>query len=191
MRWSCLTAPLLCLTMLACATPEAAPSGPPPEWKLASASMSVGNNLQASGGNGGQLSLQIDNRNLTGPTIKLYVGGGAIRGTSGPGQAAQITIQGDSARGIVGSTPFTCNVNTNPDGSSHVTGTMGARATDFNISPKEISGRIAGLTYNLGWNGQRYEGRVDPGGAAYISLPAVMATWTNTEVVCLLSVLLT
>ena len=191
MRWSCIVTAPLCLTILACATAETTPSGPPPDWKLASASMSVGNNLQATGGNGGQLSLLIDGRNLTGPTIKLYVGGGAIRGTSGPGQAAQITIDGDNARGVVGSTPFTCNVTTNPDGSAHVTGTMGARGTDFTISPKEISGRIAGLTYNLGWTGQRYDGRVDPGGAAYISFPAVMATWTNAEVVCLLSVLLT
>jgi len=192
MRSFCVAVPLSCLTMLACATTETAPSGPPPEWKLASSSASVGNTLQARGGSGGQISIRVDGRNLTGPSTKLFVGGGAIRGTSSPGTAVQVTISGDQARGVVGNAPFTCNVTTNPDGSARVTGTMGTRDTNFIISPAEINGRISGITYTLTWDGQRYSGRMDPGGgAAFISFPAAMAGWTNTEVACVLGIILT
>jgi hypothetical protein len=191
MRCLFAAAPLSFVVLAACATTETAPSGPPPEWRFASASMSIGNTLQGTGGSGGQVSVQIDGRNLTGPTTKLFVGGGAIRGTSNIGKTVQVTIQGEKAQGIVANSAFTCIVATNPDGSARVTGLMGARNTDFTISPKEINGRVSGVTYNLAWTGERYEGRMDPGGAAFLSLPAVMATWTNTEVACVLSILLT
>ncbi len=191
MRLPCALGVWCCPFILACATPATVSSGPPPDWKLASASMSVGTGLQGTGGSGGQVSVQIDNHDLTGPTTHLYAGGGAIRGTVMSGRTVQVTIKGDRAEGIVGNAPFTCIVDTNPDGSAHVTGTMGARSTDFTMSPRQIDGRISGVTYNLTFTGQRYEGRMVPGSSAYLSLPAVMATWTNVEVACTLSVLLT
>ena len=191
MRWLHLPALLSCLALLACATPTPAPSGPPPDWKLASASMSVGNSIQGTGGTGGQISVQIDGHNLNGPKTHLFAGGGVIRGTGQLGKEVQVTIKGEKAEGQVENSPFTCVVETNPDGSAHVTGLMGNRSTDFIISPKQIDGRIAGITYQLTWNGERYGGQMVPGGNAYVSLPAIMATWTNTETACVLSILLT
>jgi hypothetical protein len=191
MRGFSVAAVLSWIVTLGCATPETIPIGPAPDWKLASASTSVGNDLQGGGGVGRAFSVQVDNRNVTGPRTKLYVGGGTIQGTSDNGNSVQLSVQGDKAQGLVGGAPFTCVVDTNPDGSAHVTGTMGGRSTDFNISRKQLNGRIAGFTYNLTWAGDRYENRMDPGGFAYVSLPAVLPTWTNTEVACVLSVLLT
>jgi hypothetical protein len=180
-------AALFCFAVLACATPAATPPGPAPEVPLASFSNPAGNGLTATNG-----TVEIDNRYITGPNTKLYVGDGAIRGTLKFGIPVQVTIHGEQAEGVLGNAPFTCVVGTNADGSAHVTaGTTTFRSTDFNISPTQISGRIAGVTYNMTWTGERYENRVNMGGFTSLSLPAAMASWTNTEVACVLSLLLT
>ena len=76
MRASSFAAPLFCLTLVACATPSApVPSGPPPDWKLASVSMATGNNFQGTA-SGGQLSLTISQRSINGPVTSLSVTGG-------------------------------------------------------------------------------------------------------------------
>jgi len=192
MRLSRVTAPLSCLCMLACATTSSppVPAGPPPDWKLASASMSTGNTFQAVGGSGGQISVEITGHDLYGPSFNLSVGKTYIRGQVGGASTVDVNIKGDRGDGSVKSMPFSCIVTTNPDGSAHVTGAMGAGNTDFIITPKEITGRIGVVVYSLGWNGTRYEGSTVPGGAAWLMLPAVMATWSNVEAACTLAVLL-
>lgn len=192
MRFSQACVAFSCLGLLACATTTAPePSGPPPDWKLASASMSTGNTLQATGPTGGQFTMLVDGHDLNGPTAHLFAGGGAIRGTGPSGKTVQVTVKGNRADGVVGNILFSCVVDLNPDGSAHVTGAMGAGNSDFIISPKQITGRIGGIVYNLTWTGSRYEGQMMPGGTAFLALPAVMATWSPVEVATLLSVLLT
>ena len=65
MRASRIAAPLFCLVALACATttppPPVVQAGPAPDWKLASVSMSAGDQFQGTV-NGGQLSLLIPGR---------------------------------------------------------------------------------------------------------------------------------
>jgi hypothetical protein len=177
-----------CLVVLGCATSQTIPSEASPNMGLASFSKSSGDSLQGTRGT----VATVDNRTVTGPNTRLYVGGGGIRGTLKFGTPVQITVLGDEAQGVIGSAPFTCTVTPKGDGSAHVTaGTVGVRDTDFDISPTQVRGRIAGVIYNMSWNGDRYENRTDRGEFTSLSLPAVMSTWTNTEVACVLSLVLT
>jgi len=191
MRLSRIATPLSCLFLLACAgaSSETVPAGPPPDWKLASVSASTGNQFQAVGGSGGQISVQITGHDLYGATLNLSAGKGYIRGQGASGPV-DVTITGNQARGSAKNTLFSCIVESNPAGGAHVTGAMGAGNTDFIISPKEISGRIGIITYALAWNGTRYEGSTMPGGNGWVMLPAAMAYWTDPEAACVIALLL-
>jgi len=191
MRVSPLVASLSCLALLACATaPEPMPSGPPPVWKLASASMDTGNDFQANGGAGGQITNTIVGRNINGPRASLYVSSSTVRGTGNSGRTVDVSIKGNKANGLVGDVPFSAIIDIQPDGSAHIVGAMGAGNTDFILSPKVINGRIGVVTYNLQWNGTKYEGQMMPGGYGYVQLPAVMATWGDYEAATVLSLIL-
>jgi hypothetical protein len=191
MRLSRVAVPLFCLFVLACATTASAPvpSGPPPDWKLASASMSTGNDFQFVGPAGGQITVRIQGHELNGPQYSLAAGNGFVRGSGAGGAVIDVVIKGDRADGSVRSLPFSCVLTRNPDGSARVTGAMGAGNTDFTISQQGIVGRIGVPTYALTWSAKddRYEGQ--PTGA-FLQLPAVMATWSDIEVVTVLSILL-
>ena len=190
MRVSRIAAPAFLLALVGCATPsEPIPTGPPPDWKLASASMATGNNLQGTA-NGGQISLTIVGHSATGPRANLDVGRGVVRGTGNSGRTVQVTMKDSKAEGLVGSVPFSCLVDINPDGSAHMTGAMGVGNTDFILSPKGINGRIGVVVYNLTWTGEKYEGQMMPGGYGYLQLPAVMATWSDVEVATFVSLML-
>ncbi|MGO8971180.1 MAG: hypothetical protein ACLQDQ_16605 [Myxococcaceae bacterium] len=191
MRCLHLVAPLSCLALLACATSQPAmPAGPPPDWKLASASMSTGNDFQGVGGNGGQISNSIVGRSINGPVASMDVTGGHIRGTGNSGRSVDVTIKGNKAEGLVGQIPFSAIIDINPDGSAHIVGAMGIGNSDWILSPKVINGRIGAATYNLQWSGTKYEGQMVPSGYAFVQLPAVMATWSDYEVCTVLSLLL-
>jgi hypothetical protein len=192
MRASSFAALLFCLTLVACATPSApVPSGPPPDWKLASVSMATGNNFQGTA-SGGQLSLTISQRSINGPVTSLSVTGGHVRGTGSSGRSIDVSFKGNKGEGLLGSVLFSCIVDVQPDGSAHITGAMGAGNTDYVLSPAAINGRIGIVTYNLNWNAQaqKYEGQMMPGGYGFLQIPAEMATWTDTEAACTLSLLL-
>jgi hypothetical protein len=189
MRVSHIAAQSLVLVTMACATPAPVPSGPPPDWKLASASMATGNNLQGTA-SGGQISITIQGHNASGPRANLDVGRGVIRGTGNSGRTVQVTMKENKSEGLVGSVPFSCIVDINPDGSAHITGAMGAGNADFILSPKAINGRIGIVAYQLSWTGEKYEGQMMPGGYGFLQLPAVMATWTDVEAATFLSLML-
>src|SRR5208283_1471669 len=127
---------------------------------------------------------------VTGPRANLDVGRGVIRGTGNSGRTVQVTIQENKATGLVGSVPFSCLVEINPDGSAHITGAMGAGNTDYVISPKAINGRIGVVVYNLNWTGEKYEGQMMPGSYGFLQIPAVMATWSDLEAATFLSLIL-
>jgi hypothetical protein len=191
MRVLGIAVPTLCLAVLACSTPQPVPSGPPPDWKLASASMATGDRLQGTGGaNGGQISLTISGHNITGPVASLYSSPTKIRGTGNSGRSVDVSINGNKSTGLVGNIPFSCIVDIQPDGSAHITGAMGVGNTDYIISPKAINGRVGVITYNLNWTGEKYEGQMMPGGYGYLQLPAVMATWGDVEAATALSLIL-
>jgi len=194
MRAPRISVALSCLAV-ACATaatppPQAtAPSAQPPDWKLFSVSASTGNTFQGTAG-GGQLSITIQGRNLSGPVASLDVTGGHIRGTGASGRSVDIGIKGNRAEGLVGMTLFSCIVDIRPDGSAHITGAMGPGNTDYLLSPQAINGRVGVVSYQLGWNGSQYEGPMTPGGLGFLKLPAAMATWSDVEAATVLSLLL-
>jgi len=152
--------------------------------------MSVGNDFQGVGGNGGQITNTISGRNVNGTTASLYVSPNGVRGTGNSGRSVDVSIKGNKAEGLVGTIPFSAIVTINPDGSAHIVGAMGIGNSDWILSQKEINGRVGVAVYNLVFNGNKYEGQMVPGGYAYIQLPAVMATWGDIEVCTLLSLVL-
>jgi len=189
MRASRLAA-LSCLALLACATPASAPapsapapSATPAGWKLFSVSGSTGNTFQGTAA-GGQLSLTIQGRSISGPVTSLDVTGGHVRGTGSSGKSIDVGIKGNQAEGLVGMTLF------NPDGSAHVVGAMNGGNTDFILSPTAINGRIGTVVYQLGWNGTQYEGPMVPGGLGFLKLPVTMTAWSDVEAATVLSLLL-
>lgn len=192
MRASRVAAPL-CLLLLACATtPSApAPTAPPPNWKLASVSPDVGNQFQGTV-NGGQLSLTISGRSITGPVTSLDVSGGHVRGTGSSGATIDVGFKGNKGEGLLGNVLFSCIVEVQPDGSAHVTGAMGAGNTDYVLSPSQINGRIGIVTYQLVWDPAKaqYQGQMQPGGYGFLQLPVSMSYWTDTEFACTLSLLM-
>ena len=195
MRASRLAA-LSCLALLACATPASAPapiapapSATPAGWKLFSVSGSTGNTFQGTAA-GGQLSLTIQGRSISGPVTSLDVTGGHVRGTGSSGKSIDVGIKGNQAEGLVGMTLFSCIVNINPDGSAHVVGAMNGGNTDFILSPTAINGRIGTVVYQLGWNGTQYEGPMVPGGLGFLKLPVTMTAWSDVEAATVLSLLL-
>ena len=195
MRASRLAA-LSCLALLACATPASAPapsapapSATPAGWKLFSVSGSTGNTFQGTAA-GGQLSLTIQGRSISGPVTSLDVTGGHVRGTGSSGKSIDVGIKGNQAEGLVGMTLFSCIVNINPDGSAHVVGAMNGGNTDFILSPTAINGRIGTVVYQLGWNGTQYEGPMVPGGLGFLKLPVTMTAWSDVAAATVLSLLL-
>jgi hypothetical protein len=191
MRLAPVAASLSCLLALACATTSApVVTGPPPDWKLANATMAAGDTFEFVGQSGGQITVKITGHDLYGPQYNLSAGGGYVRGQGSGGAVIDVTIKGNRGDGSVKNAPFSCIVETNADGSARVTGAMGAGNTDYVISQREISGRVGIGVITMTWSptNNRYEGM--PTGA-HIQLPAVMASWSNVEVGCVLSILLT
>jgi hypothetical protein len=193
MRASRVAAPLFCFALVACATtPSApAPTAPPPNWKLATVSPSTGSQFQGTV-NGGQLSLTISGRSISGPVTSLDVSGGHVRGTGSSGRSIDVSFKDNKAEGTVGSSPFSCIVTVEPDGSAHITGAMGAGNTDFILSPSQITGRIGVIKYQLAWDQptDKYQGQMEPGGYGFLQLPVSMSYWTDTEFACTLALLL-
>ena len=190
MRISYLLSTLSCFALVACSTPTASmPAGPPPDWKLASASMATGNDLQGVT-SGGQVTDTIQGRSVSGPVLSLSVTGGHIRGTGNSGRSIDIGLTGNKGEGQVGTDLFSCLVTVNPDGSAHITGAMGIGNADWILSPKAVTGRVGAISYQLQWNGSKYEGQMEPGGYGFLQLPAVMASWSDVEAACFLSLIL-
>jgi hypothetical protein len=192
MRQLTFASSFLCLVGLGCATPSAPVSNvPAPDWKLASLSPATGSTLQGTGGNaGGQISLTISGHNINGPVASLFSSSTKVRGTGNSGRSVDVSIVGNKANGLVGNVPFSCIVDIQPDGSAHIVGAMGVGNTDYILSPKAINGRVGVITYNLVWNGEKYEGQMMPGGYGYLELPVVMASWGDIEAATLLSLIL-
>jgi hypothetical protein len=196
MRASRIPVALSCLAM-ACATPEAppvaaaapAPAAQPANWKLFSVSPGTGNNLQATAG-GGQLTVLIQGRNVSGPVTNLDVTAGHVRGTGTSGRSVDIGIKGNKAEGLVGMTLFSCVVDIRPDGSAHITGVMGPGLSDYVLSPLSINGHVGASVYQLSWTGTQYQGPTEPGGLGFIKLPLAMTAWTDVEAATVLSLLL-
>jgi hypothetical protein len=185
------------LALLACATPAAPPaaaaapepSAQPAGWKLFSVSSSTGNTFQGTAA-GGQLSVTVQGRSISGPVTSLDVTAGHVRGTGSSGRSIDVGIKGNQAEGLVGMTLFSCYVNINPDGSAHITGAMGGGNTDYILSPSAINGRIGTVVYQLSWSGTQYEGPMAPGGLGFLKLPATMAAWSDVEAATVVSLLL-
>jgi hypothetical protein len=196
-------ASIACLLAVGCSTPSAtAPTGTtaataatvapgsPTDWKLASATLARGNNFQASAPPN-QVSVLITGGNISGANFNLAVGKDFVRGQGTGAVPINVVISGNRADGSSGGKKFSLVLEPQADGSAHVTGLMGMGMSDFVLSPKALTGRIGMITYDLAWNGSRYQGIITPGGTAYIEFPAVMAGWSDIQTLTVLCLFLT
>ena len=202
-------ASLSLLVLLGCAgTPP--PAGPPPVWAFASATPSAGKEIRMRSGER-YIQVSIDGDSIFGPVWNLSHGGTFIRGFGAQHQGVQITLKGTHAEGILLDAPLTADLKPGENGATNVTGLFGGGTiSNFNISPSIFQGNLGTCSYDLKFNGTRYEGMSSCSGAitpqtptssqlaqsagnitnTSLELPAAMATWTDLEVAVVLAIVI-
>jgi hypothetical protein len=175
---------------LACATPPS--TVPPPVWSFASASVDSGKELRMRSGTR-YIQVSIDGSDIFGPNWQLKHGGTFIRGFGAGQQAVQITLKGTHAEGQSLNSPLTVDLKPPENGVTNVTGLFAGVISQFNISPSIFQGQLGPCSYDLKFNGKRYEGMSTCKGSitpTSLELPVAMAGWTDLEVAVVLAIVL-
>jgi hypothetical protein len=176
------------LLALGCATPP--PAGPPPVWAFASATMTAGKELRMRS-EGRYIQVSVEGNNIFGPNWSLTHGADFIRGF-GPGKVAvQITLKGTHAEGNIKNAPLTVDLQPRGDGVTYVSGLFGGSLSQFSISPAIFQGKLGSCSYDLKYNGTRYEGSSSCNGLislTSVEFPAAMAAWSDLEVATVLAI---
>jgi hypothetical protein len=185
-------ASVVLLLALGCAgTPP--PAVPPPVWAFASASPAAGKELRMRSGTR-YIQVSIDGNSIFGPVWSLTHGGTFIRGFGAGKEAVQITLKGTHAEGNLLNAPLTVDLKPPDNGLTNVTGLFGGGTiSNFNISPTIFQGKLGTCSYDLKFNGTRYEGMSSCAGditPTSLDLPAAMASWTDLEVAVVLAIVI-
>jgi hypothetical protein len=180
------------LLALGCAgTPP--PAVAPPVWAFASATPSSGKELRMRSGTR-YIQVSIDGDSIFGPVWNLTHGGTFIRGFGANHQAVQITLKGTHAEGNLLNAPLTVDMKPPENGVTQVSGLFGGGIISyFSISPTLFQGKFGTCSYDLKFNGTRYEGMSSCAGAITITsleLPVAMASWTDLESSVVLAIVL-
>ena len=207
MRLHPVSLPLLLALGCAGAPP---PAVPPPVWAFASASPAAGKALQMRSGTR-YIQVSIDGDSIFGPVWNLSHGDTYIRGFGANHQGVQITLKGTHAEGNLLNAPLTVDLKPGENGVTNVTGLFGGGTiSNFNISPTIFQGSLGTCSYDLKFNGTRYEGMSSCSGAitpqapvnspaalsagaitpTSLDLPAAMASWTDLEVAVVLAIVI-
>jgi hypothetical protein len=169
------------------------PAGPPPVWAFASATPSAGKELRMRSGTR-YVQVSIDGDTIFGPVWNLTHGGTFIGGFGAQHQGVQITLKGTHAEGNLLNAPLTVDLKPPENGATNVTGLFGGGTiSDFNIGPNVFQGKLGTTSYDLKWNGTRYEGMSSSAGditPTTLELPVAMASWTDLEVAVVLAIVL-
>jgi hypothetical protein len=191
MRMSRFAVPSLLVLALGCASAPP-PNVPPPVWAFASATPSSGKELRMRTQER-YIQVSIEGDSIFGATWSLKHGGTYIRGF-GPGQTAvQIGLKGTHAEGNIRNAPLTVDLQPRDNGVTQVSGLFGGVLSDFKISPQIFQGKLGPCSYDLAFDGKRYEGRASCNGRITLTsleLPVVMASWTDLEVATVLAIVL-
>jgi hypothetical protein len=180
----------LSLALGCAATP---PPVPPPAWSFASASPASGKELRLRSGTR-YVQVSLDGDNIYGPNWSLQHGGTYIRGYGVNHQGVQITLKGTRADGNLLNNPLTVDLQPLDNGVTKVGGLMGGgKLSDFKISPTIFQGKLGQCSYDLQYNGTRYEGMSTCSGnitPTSLDLPVAMASWTDLETATVLAIVL-
>jgi len=183
--------PLFLVLALGCAgTP--APPPPPPVWTFASATPSAGKEMRMRS-QFRYIQISIEGDAIFGATWQLKHGGTYIRGQGAGNTQVNVTLNGTNATGNVRNTPFSVDLKSLPDGVTEVTGLFGGVISFYKVSPKIFQGKLGTCSYDLTFNGTRYEGSSSCAGAVSLTsleLPAAMAGWTDLESSTVLAIVL-
>ncbi len=139
------------------------------------------------------IQISIDGDAIFGATWQLKHGGTYIRGQGAGNTQVNVTLHGTNATGNVRNTPFSVDLKSLPDGVTEVTGLFGGVISYYKISPKIFQGKLGTCSYDLTFNGTRYEGSSSCAGAVTLTsleLPAAMAGWTDLESATVLAIVL-
>jgi len=140
------------------------------------------------------IQVSIDGDAIFGATWQLTHGGTYIRGVGVGNTPVNVSLNGTRASGNVRNAPFSVDINQLGDGVTHVTGLFGgASLSDFRISPKIFQGKLGTCSYDLTFNGTRYDGNSSCNGditMTTLELPVAMAGWTDLEVATILAIVL-
>ncbi len=188
---------LVCVPLLALALGCAgAPANPPPaapHWAFASATPSAGKEVRLRS-ESRYVQVSIEGNAIFGPTWNLTHGPDFIRGY-GPGNAqVDATLKATRTDGNYKNAPFSVQIERQDDGVTQVTGLFaGAKLSAFSISPKIFKGYLGKCSYDLTFNGNRYEGMSSCAGSVQITsleLPAGMSSWSDLESATVLAIVL-
>jgi hypothetical protein len=121
---------------------------------------------------------------ILGPTMNLARSGGQLLGTAQQNRPVNVTLDAERQRanGVVGERPMQLVIEQRADGVTHGRGMIGGFLSDFEASPREISGRIARCSYQLSYDPQhgQYQGTQACGAnlkPVQLQIPAVMQAW--------------
>lgn len=182
---------LLLLLALGCAATP--PAGPPPTWTFASPTMTSGKEVRMRSQTR-YIQVSIDGDSIFGATWQLKHGGTYLRGIGPGNMQVNVSLNGTNATGSVRNSPFSVDLKPLGDGVTQVVGLFaGATLSDFKISQKTFQGKLGTCSYDLTFNGTRYEGSSSCNGAISLTsleLPAAMAGWTDLEVATVLALVL-
>ncbi len=185
-------ASVLLLFALGCAGAPPA-TGPAPTWAFASATPSAGKELRMRSQTR-YIQVSIDGDAIFGATWQLKHGGTYLRGVGQGNMQVNISLNGTNATGSVRNAPFSVDLKPLGDGVTQVMGLFaGATLSDFKISPKIFQGKLGTCSYDMTFNGTRYEGNSSCNGAislTSVEFPAAMAGWTDLEVATVLALVL-
>jgi len=192
MRLHPVAVPLLLALGVGCAEAPP-PAGPPPVWAFASATPAAGKEIRMRSGTR-YIQVSIDGDSIFGPVWNLKHGGTYIRGFGAGHEAVQITLKGTHAEGNLLNAPLTVDLKPAENGVTQVTGLFGGGViSDFSISPGIFKGKLGRCSYDLKFNGTRYEGMSSCNGditPTSLDLPAAMASWTDLESAVVLAIVL-
>ncbi len=140
------------------------------------------------------IQVSIDGDAIYGATWQLKHGGTYLRGVGQGNMQVNLSLNGMGTTGSVRNSPFSVDLKPLGDGVTQVMGLFaGSTLSDFKISPKIFQGKLGTCSYDLTFNGTRYEGSSSCNGAITLTsleLPAAMAGWTDLEVATVMALVL-
>jgi hypothetical protein len=168
------------------------PPAAPPVWNFASASVSSGKELRMRSGER-YIQVSIDGDSIYGPNWSLTHGGTFIRGFGAGRQDVQITLKGTHAEGQSLNNPLTVDMKPEENGATYITGLFAGSISQFSISPTIFAGKLGPCSYDLKFDGKRYEGMSSCNGLitpTSLDLPVALASRTDLEVAVVLAIVL-
>ena len=146
-------------------------------------------NFQKTGG-ANQTSAVITPNGAQGPSIDLgrYDNGATLRGTVS-GQPVDMTVSGNSAKGIWGQGPINVQVEETGD-TLNMNGLVAGQLSNWSATKEVIQGKIGLCAYQLGNVGTSYQGTSTCTGQTTVQFPSNILEWKAINIAVLMALLM-